>query len=182
MRIISGNLKGRRFSPPKNFKARPTTDFAKENLFNVLNNIISFEGLKVLDLFGGTGSISLELASRGAGEITCVEQNYNHFRFIKKTIDEFELNNIIHVIKGDAFKYIERTKEKYNLIFADPPYDLKEAETIPERILSNKLLDHDGMLIFEHSGIITFNNHPNFIENREYGKVNFTFFKPMEEL
>ncbi len=178
MRIISGKLKGRRFSPPKNFKARPTTDFAKENLFNVLNNIIPFDGLKVLDLFGGTGSISLEFASRGARDVTCIEYNFNHYRFIKKTIDDFELNKIIKVIKGDSFKHIEKTKDKYDLIFADPPYDLINSETIPDLVLSNKLLNSDGLLIFEHSGIITFNNHPNFVENREYGKVNFTFFKP----
>ncbi len=177
MRIISGKLKGRRFSPPKNFKARPTTDFAKENLFNILNNKISFEEIKVLDLFGGTGSISFEFASRGCADITCIEQNFNHFRFIKKTIEEFELENIIKVIKGDVFKYIEKTTNKFDLIFADPPYDLINSETIPDLIIKNKLLNSGGILIFEHSGIITFNNHSNFIENRENGKVNFTFFR-----
>ncbi len=177
MRIISGSLKGRRFSPPKSFKARPTTDFAKENLFNVLNNTVSYEDLKVLDLFGGTGSISLEFASRGTEEIICVEKSFNHYKFIQKTVDEFELSNTIKVIKGDVFKFVEKTPEKFDLIFADPPYDLINAETLPDLIIKHKLLNPGGILIFEHSGKILFNNHPNFIENRENGKVNFTFFK-----
>ncbi len=177
MRIVSGSLKGRRFSPPKSFKARPTTDFAKENLFNVLNNQIDFGDIKVLDLFGGTGSISYEFASRGVKDITCVELNYSHFRFIKKTIEELDLTNSIKAIKGDAFKFIEKTPKKFDLIFADPPYDLKNSENIPQNILQNKLLNTNGILIFEHSGTYNFNNHPNFIENRENGKVIFTFFK-----
>ncbi|MCW3786493.1 RsmD family RNA methyltransferase [Plebeiibacterium sediminum] len=177
MRIISGSLKGRRFSPPKNFKARPTTDFAKENLFNVLNNHYSFEELKVLDLFGGTGSISLEFASRGTNNITCVELNFNHFRFIKKNIDELGMKSSIKVIKADAFKFIEKTSETFDMIFADPPYDLENAETIPDLVLSNNLLNSEGILIFEHSGKVDFKSHPNFVENRENGKVIFTFFK-----
>ncbi len=177
MRIISGSLKGRRFSPPKNFKARPTTDFAKENLFNILNNTIDYTELEVLDLFGGTGSISYEFASRGVQKITCIELNFNHFKFIKKTIEELDLGKQIKVIKGDVFKYIEKTSEKFNLIFADPPYDLEKSETIPDLILKNELLKPEGILIFEHSGRVEFNDHPNFIENRANGKVIFTFFK-----
>jgi len=177
MRIISGRLKGRRFSPPKSFKARPTTDFAKENLFNILNNNYSFEELKVLDLFGGTGSISMEFASRGSKDITCVEFNFNHFKFIKKVIDELELTQFVRPIKGDAFKFVEKTSEKYDLIFADPPYDLVNSETIPDLIIKNELLKNDGLLIFEHSGKVNFNEHPNFVENRINGKVVFTFFK-----
>jgi len=177
MRIISGSLKGRRFSPPKNFKARPTTDFAKENLFNVLNNHYSFDQLKVLDLFGGTGSISLEFASRGADDVTCVELNFNHYKFIKKNIEELEMQSFIRVIKADVFKFIEKSAEKYDMIFADPPYDLANAETIPDLVLKYKLLNDDGILIFEHSGKVDFKSHPNFIENRENGKVVFTFFK-----
>ena len=177
MRVISGSLKGRRFSPPKNFKARPTTDFAKENLFNVLNNHYTIENLKVLDLFGGTGSISLEFASRGAKEVTCVELNYNHFKYILKNTEELGMKPVIKVIKGDAFKFIERSAETYDMIFADPPYDLKNSETIPDLIIKNKLLKSDGLLIFEHSGTVDFKSHPNFIENRANGKVIFTFFK-----
>ncbi len=177
MRIISGSLKGRRFSPPKNFKARPTTDFAKENLFNILSNNYSFDELKVLDLFGGTGSISLEFASRGCKNITCVELNFNHFSFIKKNIINLEMDSSIKVIKANAFKFIEKTPETYSMIFADPPYDLTKSETIPDLILKNSLLKENGILIFEHSGKVDFKSHPNFIENRENGKVIFTFFK-----
>ena len=177
MRIVSGTLKGRRFSPPKNFKARPTTDFAKENLFNVLNNSIDFEKLKVLDLFGGTGSISYEFASRGAQEITCVELNLNHFRFIKKTSEELDLSGKIRAIKGNAFKFVEKTPEKYDLIFADPPYDLEGAERLIDLVFKQEILETEGLFIFEHSGKVSFNDHPNFIENRENGKVIFTFFK-----
>ncbi len=177
MRIISGSLKGRRFSPPKNFKARPTTDFAKENLFNVLSNHYSFDQLKVLDLFGGTGSISLEFASRGTKDITCVELNFNHFKFIKKNIEELEMDSFIKVIKANVFKFIEKVGAKYDMIFADPPYDLENSDTIPDLIFNNKLLNENGLLIFEHSGKVDFKSHPNFIENRENGKVIFTFFK-----
>lgn len=177
MRIVSGNLKGRRFSPPKNFKARPTTDFAKENLFNILNNTVDYTELKVLDLFAGTGSISYEFASRGVDNVTCVEKNFNHFKFILKIIDELELKDHVKAIKGDAFKFVEKTAEKYNLIFADPPYDLAGSEKLPELIFKYQLLDEGGMLIFEHSGQESFNEHPNFFENRENGKVIFTFFK-----
>ncbi|MGQ1788472.1 MULTISPECIES: RsmD family RNA methyltransferase [unclassified Saccharicrinis] len=178
MRIVSGSLKGRRFSPPKNFKARPTTDFAKENLFNVLNNSIDFDDLKVLDLFAGTGSISYEFASRGSNDVTCVETNFNHFRFIKKTIGELGLERSVKVIKGDAFKFVEKTPEKFDLVFADPPYDLVGAEKLPDLIFKNNILNEDGVLIFEHSGTVSFNTHPKFIENRENGKVIFTIFKP----
>lgn len=178
MRIVSGSLKGRRFSPPKSFKARPTTDFAKENLFNVLNNTIDFTSLNVLDLFGGTGSMSYEFCSRGAIQVTCVELNYSHFKFIKSTSDELGLNATLRIIRGDAFKYVEKSYEKFNMIFADPPYDLEAADQIPDLIIKHKLLEEDGLLIFEHSGRVAFNHHPNFIENRENGKVIFTFFKP----
>lgn len=177
MRIISGKLKGRRFSPPKSFKARPTTDFAKENLFNVLNNTIDFEGLNVLDLFGGTGSISYEFASRGANKVTCVELRYPHYKFIMQTIDELDLKGRVSALKGDAFKFVEKTSEKYDLIFADPPYDMEKAIKLPQLILDNKLLSEDGLLIFEHSGDASFNSHPNFIEDRINGKVVFTLFR-----
>ncbi|GAF04057.1 RsmD family RNA methyltransferase [Saccharicrinis fermentans] len=178
MRIVSGSLKGRRFSPPKSFNARPTTDFAKENLFNVLNNKIDFTAIKVLDLFGGTGSISYEFASRGSNEVTCVEQRYSHFRYIKKTVSELDLESSVKVIRGDAFKYVEKTPEKFDLIFADPPYDLAGAEKLPDLILEYHLLNEGGIFIFEHSGLVSFESHPNFIENRENGKVIFTFFRP----
>ncbi len=177
MRIISGKLKGRRFSPPKSFKARPTTDFAKENLFNILNNIVDYESLDVLDLFGGTGSISYEFASRGVKSVTCVELRFQHFKFIKDTINEFQLTDQLSVLKGDAFKFIEKTGADYDLIFADPPYDLAEAEVIPTMIFEHNLLRKDGILIFEHSGNYDYTSHPHFIENRANGKVIFSIFK-----
>ncbi|SMO36938.1 16S rRNA (guanine(966)-N(2))-methyltransferase RsmD [Saccharicrinis carchari] len=176
MRIVSGSLKGRRFSPPKSFKARPTTDFAKENLFNVLGNTIDFNSLKVLDLFGGTGSISYEFCSRGATEVSCVELSYNHFKFIKNTAAQLGLEKNLRIFKGNVFKFIEKTTEKYDLIFADPPYDLITAEQVPDLIFKHELLKDKGLLIFEHSGKLNFKQHPKFIENREYGKVIFTFF------
>jgi 16S rRNA (guanine(966)-N(2))-methyltransferase RsmD len=177
MRIISGYLKGRRFSPPKSFKARPTTDFAKENLFNILSNSFNFSELKVLDLFGGTGSISLEFASRGTKDITCVELKFNHFRFIKKITEELNLSGNIKVIKADSFKYIEKVQEKYDLIFADPPYDLEHSEKIPEMIFKHEILTRNGLLVFEHSGKVDFSSSPYFVENRINGKVIFTFFR-----
>lgn len=177
MRIVSGYLKGRRFSPPPSFKARPTTDFAKENLFNVLNNHIDFEDLKVLDLFGGTGSISYEFASRGASEITCVEMNANHFGFIIKCIRELQLEKVIQPVRADVFKFCTKSSESYDLIFADPPYDLKNADQLPDLIMAGNLLRPEGWFILEHSDKTSYAQHPAFREVRDYGKVNFTVFQ-----
>ena len=176
MRIISGSLKGRRFSPPKSFSARPTTDIARESLFNVLNNRIDFEDLKVLDLFAGTGSISYEFASRGCEDITTVELNFKHFGFIKSMLKEFDLNDHIRLIKADAFKYIKKCTEQYNLVFADPPFDLKDFETIPDQFFNHDLLAEDGVFILEHSDKKSFEAHPRFSEVKKYGKVHFSFF------
>lgn len=180
MRVISGFLKGRRFSPPKSFKARPTTDIARESLFNILTNRIEFEGLKILDLFGGTGSISIEFVSRGCEDVTTVELNYNHFTFIKKTINDFEIIPFIKVIKADAFKYIQKTSETYDLVFADPPFDLKQFDFIPDQFFKKNILKKEGVFILEHSDKKSFENHPNFIEVKKYGKVHFSFFKPLQ--
>jgi 16S rRNA (guanine(966)-N(2))-methyltransferase RsmD len=176
MRIISGTLKGRRFSPPKSFSARPTTDIARESLFNVLNNRVDFEELSVLDLFGGTGSISYEFASRGCEEITTVEFNFKHFSFIKSMIKEFQLDKAISVLKADVFKFLKKCSFKYDLVFADPPFDLKEFETIPDRFFENCLLKEDGVFILEHSDKMSFEAHPHFSEVKKYGKVHFSFF------
>lgn len=181
MRIVSGTLRGRRFSPPDNFSARPTTDFAKENLFNVLNNIIDFEDIKVLDLFSGTGSISYEFASRGCKNITSIELNFKHQQFIAKTIRNLKIDNVVRSLKGDSFKYISSTKEKYDLIFADPPFDLQEAEALPQLIIEKELLNKNGIFILEHSGKDKYNEHPYFLQTRNYGKVNFTFFGLKDE-
>ena len=177
MRIVSGKFKGRRFSPPKNLKARPTTDIAKESLFNILNNTIDFEEISVLDMFAGTGSISFEFASRGCRNITSIEINPVNFAFMQKIIKELEIAGVLHALKYDSFKFAENTKTKFDLIFADPPYDHKELEQIPDLIFEKELLNPDGLLILEHSKEKDFKNHPRFFENRKYGHVNFSFFK-----
>ena len=176
MRIVSGTLKGRRFSPPGNFKARPTTDFAKENLFNVLNNTIYFEDIEVLDLFSGTGSISYEFASRGCSKIIAVENNYKHYKYITKIVQDLNLTECINVVKSCAFRYIKKTKATFDIVFADPPYDLKEAEILPEELLKSGLLKPGGLFIFEHSDKNDYSHIPGFSEVRKYGKINFSFF------
>ncbi|HOU67831.1 MAG TPA: RsmD family RNA methyltransferase [Paludibacteraceae bacterium] len=176
MRIVSGIYKGRRFNPPANLKARPTTDIAKEGLFNILNNIVDFEELKVLDMFGGTGNISMEMASRGCKDITLLELNAINYAFIRKVIGELNID-CINAIRGDAFRFIEKTSAKYDLIFADPPYDHKELEHIPDLIFEHDLLNEDGLFIMEHPRDKSFTSHPNFHDHRNYGHVNFTFFK-----
>lgn len=176
MRIIGGQFKGRRFSPPGSFKARPTTDFAKENLFNVLENRYDLSDLKILDLFSGTGSISYEFASRGCSDVTSIEISFNHFRFIQKCIAELGLKQNIRSFKYDSFRYIEKCTEQFDLVFADPPFDLQEGVTLPDKIFSKDILKPDGIFILEHSDKISFQDHPNFREVRDYGKVNFSFF------
>jgi 16S rRNA (guanine(966)-N(2))-methyltransferase RsmD len=176
MRIVSGTLKGRRFSPPSNFKARPTTDYAKENLFNVLNNTFDFEEIKVLDLFSGTGSISFEFVSRGCTDVTSVELNFRHQQFIARMVHELNLQDKMRAIKSDAFRFAERTSDRYDIIFADPPFDLEKAAELPDLIIGRKLLKEDGVFILEHSDKINYSNHPNYVETRDYGKVNFSFF------
>ena len=175
MRIISGKLKGRHISPPKNFSARPTTDFAKESLFNVLNNIIDFEQAYILDLFSGTGSISYEFISRGAGFVVAVEVNNKHASFIRDTARDLKLN--INIVQMNAFLYIKKTKQQFDVIFCDPPYQLEGINTIPELVFENNLLKQDGWLIIEHSSKINFNDHEHFFETRNYGSVHFSFFK-----
>ncbi|TRX70942.1 16S rRNA (guanine(966)-N(2))-methyltransferase RsmD [Carboxylicivirga sp. M1479] len=180
MRIISGYLKGRRFSPPKSFKARPTTDIARESLFNVLNNRVDFEDLKVLDLFAGTGSISYEFASRGCTDVTTVEMNYKHYSYIKSMLAELELEDDIQLFKADAFKYMQKSSVQYDLVFADPPFDLKNFDSIPDQFFKNSLLKDDGIFILEHSDKMSFEKHSHFSELKKYGKVHFSFFKPQQ--
>ena len=177
MRIISGTHKGKVIFPAKNFRARPTTDFAKENLFNVLNNYIDIEGAVVLDLFSGTGSISYEFASRGAERIVSVELNYNHYSFIKKTIVQLGFKNI-NVFKTDVFIACKKLKgQSFDIIFADPPYDLEKIMDIPAAIFDNELLAPDGLAIIEHPGTVDFSSAPFFSEHRQYGSVNFSIFR-----
>ncbi len=176
MRIVGGELGGRRFNPPANLQARPTTDVAKESLFNILNNQIDFEEITVLDMFGGTGSISFEFASRGAKNIITLEKNRINYQFIVKAMNELSIQNM-DVIIGDSFKYAEKTSAQYDIIFADPPYDDPKLAEIPDLIFKQHLLKEGGILILEHSKKNQFDQHPHFNDHRNYGHVNFSFFK-----
>jgi 16S rRNA (guanine(966)-N(2))-methyltransferase RsmD len=170
--------KGRRFDVPHSFKARPTTDFAKENLFNVLANRIDFddEELTALDLFAGTGSITIELLSRGCGKVVSVEKDRDHYAFISKIVKELKTDRNI-LIKGDVFKFIKGGRSEFDFIFADPPYELEGLETIPDLVFGNNLLREDGIFVLEHGKKNNFEEHPHFVERRVYGSVNFSFFK-----
>lgn len=162
---------------PRTFKARPTTDFAKENLFNVLNNYIDFEeGVNALDLFAGTGSISIELVSRGCDRVISIEKEPAHHSFITKIMKEVQTDKCLP-IRGDVFKFIKSSHEQFDFIFADPPYALKELETIPELIFQNNLLKEGGLFVLEHGKYNNFEENPHFIERRVYGSVNFSLFR-----
>ena len=177
MRIISGKHKGRRLVAPKNLPVRPTTDMCKESLFNILNNYFNLHGLKVLDLFSGTGNISYEFASRGAGPITSVDGDMGCVNYIKKTATELDLD--ISVIKSDVFKFLEKSKANYDIIFADPPYDLSQEnfEKIIQLIFENELLDEEGMLIVEHSKHTKLDHLTNFSFSKSYGGSVFSFYE-----
>ena len=176
MRIITGQFKGRHFDIPRTFKARPTTDFAKENIFNVLNGYIDFDGITVLDLFSGTGSISLELISRGCKEVVSVEKDRDHARFIAECMRKIKVESNI-LIRGDVFRFLKTCHQKFDLIFADPPYALPELGTIPDLIFEHNLLSTDGIFVFENGKNNDFSNNPHFVEHRSYGSVNFSIFK-----
>lgn len=177
MRIISGKYKGRRISPPKNLPVRPTTDMSKEALFNVLNNHFNFSELKILELFAGTGSISYEFASRDCTPILCVDGDMGCVNFIKKTAKEFDFD--ITALKSDVFKFLEKHKGNYDIIFADPPYGMnqKEFEKIIELIFENELLDEEGMLVVEHSKYTKLDQMSNFSFQKNYGGSVFSFFE-----
>jgi len=176
MRIVGGQYKGRLFTPGKSFKARPTTDIAKESLFNILQNQIDFESVKILDLFSGTGSISFEFASRGCPDVTSVELNFQHHRFIKEVIEKLGEKRI-KAIKANAFQYCEKTDQNFDLIFADPPYDHKQFHQVPDLVLSGRLLKDTGLFILEHSKNYDFSFRPEFVDMRKYGSVHFSFFR-----
>ena len=177
MRIIGGKLKGKNIDPPRGFKARPTTDFAKEGLFNILGNEYEFEGLKVLDLFSGTGSISYEFASRGASRVYSVEMLPLHASFIKSQAAAFSLDNI-SVVRHNVFDFLQICRESFDLIFADPPYAIEGLAGIPEKVLSRNILNPEGTFILEHPAEYSFTDHPCFIKEKKYGNVHFTFFRP----
>ena len=176
MRIITGKYKGRHFDIPRTFKARPTTDFAKENIFNVINAYVDWEETTALDLFAGTGSISLELLSRGCRQVVSVEKDRDHARSISQCMEKLGTEDNI-LIKGDVFRFLKSCHQQFDLIFADPPYALPELETIPELIFQHNLLKEDGLLVFEHGKNNDFSTHPHFFEHRSYGSVNFSLFK-----
>jgi 16S rRNA (guanine966-N2)-methyltransferase len=176
MRIIGGTLKGLKLNPPKNLPVRPTTDMAKEALFNILLNQIEFEGLRVLDLFSGTGNISMEFASRGAEQVISVDRSIQCAHYLKDISRQHGLTNI-KAFKEDVFKYLELETDKYDLIFADPPYDLNKIPEIPKIIFNKNLLVSGGMLIVEHQSLQNLSNHPAFVEQRKYGHSSFSFFK-----
>jgi 16S rRNA (guanine(966)-N(2))-methyltransferase RsmD len=176
MRIISGTHRGRTIFPPKNLPVRPTTDFAKESLFNILNNHIDFEDLKVLDLFCGTGNITYEFISRGSNSVTCVDSSYQCCAFIKKTLDELKLEGG-RVVKSDVFSFLKSNTSSYDLIFADPPYDLEKLDQIGPMVFDKKLLRPGGWMIIEHGPRTDLSHQPYFTEKREYGNVNFSFFR-----
>jgi 16S rRNA (guanine966-N2)-methyltransferase len=176
LRIVSGQYRGRTINPPKNFRARPTTDFAKEGLFNILVNRFNFEEIDVLDLFSGTGSIGYEFASRGAAIVEMVERNFQYSEFIRKTLDEFGIENA-RIIKSDVFTYIDHMNRPYDIVFADPPYELEGLAAIPDKVLGSRLLKENAWFILEHGGTISFKDHPKCFDHRNYGSVHFSFFK-----
>ncbi len=177
MRIISGTYKGRRLAAPKKLPVRPTTDMAKEGLFNILNNTYYFDEITVLDLFAGTGNISYEFASRGTQELVCVDADMGCIKYISQVASE--LNFGISCVKSDVFKYLEKTTLKNDIIFADPPYgiELEDFAKIPELVFKNNLLQEDGMLIIEHSKHTDLSGLENFTNQRKYGGSVFSFFE-----
>ncbi|MEN6618943.1 MAG: RsmD family RNA methyltransferase [Rikenellaceae bacterium] len=175
MRIIGGNLKGKLISPPANYKARPTTDFAKEGLFNILTNQYDFSEISVLDLFSGTGSVSFEFSSRGSSLITAVEMNPMHSSFIKNTISKFGIQGM-QVVRHNVFDFLEICNQKYDIIFADPPYNIAGFGSIPEKILSYPIFNDGGILIFEHPADFHFESNLFFTKEKKYGNVHFSFF------
>ena len=176
MRIIGGKLKGKMILPPAGYKARPTTDFAREALFNILDNEYEFEDLKVLDLFGGTGSIAFEFASRGAARVYCVEMARENASFIKTEAARLGLANVT-MVRDNVFDFLPICREKFDLIFADPPYALEGLETLPDQIFSRDLLHPGCYFILEHGDEHSFTTHPHFVKERHYGRVHFSFFE-----
>ena len=172
MRIIGGSLKGLRLNPPKNLPVRPTTDLAKEALFNILQNQIEFDDIKVLDLFSGTGNISMEFASRGAKQVIAVDRSIHCINYLKDASRQHKLDNI-KTYKADVFKYLQLETEQYDLIFADPPYDLNQIPEIPKIIFEKNLVTTDGLLIVEHQSMQYLSQHPACVEQRKYGHSSF---------
>ena len=175
MRIVGGKFKGRIFNPDKQFTARPTTDLAKEGLFNILSNHYDFENIKVLDLFSGTGSIGYEFISRGVAEVTFVDKDLHHIRSIRNTINMLGVENI-KIVKDDVFRFLKNCPYSFQIIFADPPYEFQYLPEIPKAVFNSKAVKEDSLFILEHSKSHDFSYLPQFKELRKYGKVHFSFF------
>ncbi len=175
MRIIAGTLKGRRLNPPANLPVRPTTDMARESLFNILNNYVDYEECSVMDLFAGTGAVSIEFISRGVKDVTSIDINNACTEYIKSASKQLNINNI-HVVRADVFDLLKRAYKKFDIIFADPPYALQDLPSLPDIVFQSNVLNDDGIFILEHPKEHSFEDHPHFWQHRAYGKVNFTFF------
>jgi len=175
VRIISGKYRGKQIHPPARFKARPTTDFAKENLFNILANHHHLEDMEVLDLFSGTGSMSYEFVSRGAASVLAIELNQQHFRFILDTARDLHMDRL-DVIRSDVFRFLQKPPQSFDLIFADPPYDHPRLPELPDLIFASSVLSQQGTFILEHPSSVSFTAHMRYQEQRKYGSVNFSFF------
>lgn len=183
MRIITGKYKGKHFEVPRSFKARPTTDFAKENLFNVLRAYVDFEETRALDLFAGTGSITLELLSRGCPEVVSVERDRQHYAFVRAAVEHCtggDSDVRVRVLNADALRIIAKSNERFDLVFADPPYALRELSELPERVMASGLLKPGALFVLEHGKEHDFSSRPEFLEHRAYGSVNFSFFRKPE--
>ncbi|HDR88600.1 MAG TPA: methyltransferase domain-containing protein [Bacteroidetes bacterium] len=176
MRIISGKYRGKILHPPSGLRVRPTTDFAREALFNLLSNHFDLSGLEVLDLFSGTGSIGFEFASRGAALVQMVEQRDAQIRFIRKTISELRLETC-RVYQGNVFLFLRKKGLRYDVVFADPPYDMEGIDQLPKRILEGDFLKPGGWFVLEHGRKYAFDSHPRIRECRKYGSVHFSIFE-----
>lgn len=177
MRIIGGKFKGRRFTPPADkWPTRPTTDFAKEALFNILNNLLDFESVRFLDLFGGTGNHSYEFISRGCTDVTYVDKFPACVQFVQKTATQLGIQNELRVLQMDVFRFIENANSQWDYIFAGPPYALPTIDIIPDLIFEKKLLAPDGIFVLEHNPHHDFINHPQLKDIRNYGQTHFSFF------
>ena len=176
MRIISGTHKSKRITAPKTLPVRPTTDMAKESLFNILNNTYYFDEIRVLDLFCGTGNISYEFASRGSEKIVSIDNHLGCVRFVQQTAKDLGFDAIT-ALQSDVFKFLGKHSQEYDVIFADPPYQLENIEQLPELVFKNKLLSAEGTLIIEHSKDTDLSEIPYFVQTRRYGNVNFSFFE-----
>lgn len=176
MRIVSGKFKGRHFNPPTNITARPTTDFAKESLFNLLGNMLDLKDAAVLDLFSGTGSIGLECVSRECSSVVAVEMSERQIAFIKKMTAELKIDNL-KVMRSDVFRFLKSNSATFDLIFADPPYQLPTIGEIPDAVFAKDRLNEGGVFVLEHGVKTSFEQHPNFLFHRNYGNVHFSFFQ-----